>query len=133
MSVSCNLDTCYPSVLRLDVYRFLCTMRISVHPVPSFPPTVLFPGAVLLPGSCLPRYRSGFLRSWFPCLRYCDCTTTAHCPSRSLIHILTVLIGVPLFRITPSVSTPLFPQGWRKARCIYIPPCPPAAPYLQRQ
>jgi hypothetical protein len=59
---------------------------IPVHPA-SFPSTVLFPGMAL---PCF--YRSGSLRSRFPCLRYYDHTTTTHRLSRSLpLRILPVL------------------------------------------
>jgi len=77
-------------------------------------------------------YRPGFLRSRFPCLWYYGCITTAQCPSRLLAFpVLTVLYDSPLFRIMLFFS-PLFPQGWRTARFIYIPLCPSAVSCLQR-
>ena len=39
-------------------------------------------------------HRSGSLRSRFSCLRYYDCTTTAHCPSRSLLCLILPVLKV---------------------------------------
>ena len=64
-----------------------------------FSQTVLLPGTALPWDISLPLYRSGFLRSRFPCLWYYDCATTAYHPSRSLIFLYSrYWSGLLLFR-----------------------------------
>ena len=80
-------------------------------------------------------YRSGFLRSRFPCLRYYDCATTAHCHSRSFLAYTSGTVGLPLFRVAwqTAFASPLYSWSMSNARCICIPPCPSAAFYFQRR
>ena len=80
----------YPSELRLDTSLDFCA---SFNIFPSKSPFSRRSPSLL--------YKSGSLRSRFPCVRYYDCATTAHCPSRSLRFSYSYgTVGLLLFRIT---------------------------------
>ena len=135
VKVSLNTLHVHPFPLSVFVaftccFGFLCTLGFLSIRSASFPPTVLLPGAALPGVTSHPLYRSGFLRSRFPCCWYYDCATTAHRPSRSLR--LCYSPGTGLVRSSFVSLSPPYPQSKGAARLIYYPPCPSAALYLQR-
>jgi len=104
-------------------FRFLCTIRISVHPVTSFPPTVLLPGAAL--PSPIGQGSFGLSSPVFG-------TMTA---LRLLIThpVRFALLFSRYCRLAPvsCCHWPLSSWSRRKARCTSIPPCPSAVLYLR--
>ena len=92
----------------------LCVPWITVHPVASFPPTVLLPGVALPPGSFLPfPIGQGSFGLGSP---VSSTMTTLRLlivlPARFFSY-LTVLAGSLLFRVASHLldALPLFPQS----------------------